>query len=161
MNFSTHSRSRSRSSNAAVLLQPVLHNFCALAPVNHLHRITYRRNCQKSPKSNAALLLPLFVPVSPLLRYSYKKMGGYPPPRFHASLAPCFSASRSAKSFRFSTCRLRARNSFRISTYEKRAGGGGNTGFSLCPIPMKSALSTFNHQLSAVPKLFCAEAGVC
>jgi hypothetical protein len=37
---------------------------------------TYSRNFQNTRKSNAALLLTLFVPVSPLLRYSYKKMGG-------------------------------------------------------------------------------------
>jgi hypothetical protein len=35
---------------------------------------------QDTRKSNAALLLPLFVPLSPLLRYSYKKMGGVPHP---------------------------------------------------------------------------------
>jgi hypothetical protein len=35
---------------------------------------------QETRNSNAALLLPLFVPVTPLLRYSYKKMGGVPHP---------------------------------------------------------------------------------
>jgi hypothetical protein len=83
----------------------MLHNFSALAPINHLDRITYARNCQESRKrafcvlsgakdlsyaisrnSNAALLLPHLFPVSapfasrsaprdPLLRYSYKKIG--------------------------------------------------------------------------------------
>jgi hypothetical protein len=44
------------------------------SPLDHatLHRDTR--------KSNAALLLTLFVPVTPLLRYSYKKMGGVPHP---------------------------------------------------------------------------------
>jgi hypothetical protein len=37
-----------------------------------LHRSTH--------KSNAALLLTLFVPVSLMLRYSYKKIGGVPHP---------------------------------------------------------------------------------
>jgi hypothetical protein len=124
MNFPPHSRSKPRkrafcvlsgakdlsykfsgNSNVALLLQPMLHNFSALAPINHLDRITYARNCQESRKrafcvlsgakdlsyaisrnSNAALLLPHLFPVSapfasrsaprdPLLRYSYKKMG--------------------------------------------------------------------------------------
>jgi hypothetical protein len=35
-----------------------------------LHPDAFGRD--KTCKSNAALLLPLFVPVSPLLRYSYK-----------------------------------------------------------------------------------------
>jgi hypothetical protein len=45
-----------------------------LSPLDHvsMHRTT--------PNSNAALLLPLFVPVTPLLRYSYKKIGGVPHP---------------------------------------------------------------------------------
>jgi hypothetical protein len=68
-------RSKSRKSFVALLLQPTLHNFGALASVNHLDGITYRRNGQKSRKSNAALLLPHVFAVSPLLRYSYKKMG--------------------------------------------------------------------------------------
>jgi hypothetical protein len=40
---------------------------------DHVTSHRYNRN------SNAALLLTLFVLVSPLLRYSYKKMGGIPP----------------------------------------------------------------------------------
>src|SRR5580658_9007307 len=42
--------------------------------INHLSQLFP----QKSRKSNAALLLPHLFPVSPLLRYSYKKMGGAP-----------------------------------------------------------------------------------
>jgi hypothetical protein len=45
-------------------------------PTNHLVSPFAR----ETRKSNAALLLTLFVPVSPLLRYSYKKMGGTPLP---------------------------------------------------------------------------------
>jgi hypothetical protein len=86
MNFSPHSRSKSRKSFVALLLQPTVHNFGALAPINRLDGITHRRNSQKTRKSFIALLLPLFVPVSPLLRYSYKKMGGVPPVR--TNLAP-------------------------------------------------------------------------
>ena len=78
MNFSPHPRSKSTNSFVALLLQPTLHYFVALAPINHLDGITYRRNCQKTRKSNAALLLPHVFAVSPLLHYSYKKMGGGP-----------------------------------------------------------------------------------
>jgi hypothetical protein len=78
MNFSPHSRSKSRNSFIALLLQPTLHNFGALAPINPLDRITYRPNGRKSRKSNAALLLPHVFPVSPLLHCSYKKMGVSP-----------------------------------------------------------------------------------
>ena len=42
--------------------------------------LDYATSHQDTRKSNAALLLPLFVPVSPLSRYSYKKMGGVPHP---------------------------------------------------------------------------------
>jgi hypothetical protein len=80
MNFSPHSRSQTRKSNVALLLRRSLHNFGALTLASHLDGMTCRRNCQKTRKSNAALLLPLFVPVSPLLHYSYKKMGGAPLP---------------------------------------------------------------------------------
>src|ERR1700692_4027600 len=78
MDFSPHSRSKPRKSNVALLLQPTLHNFGAPAPINHLDGITYRQNGRKSRKSNAALLLPHLFAVSPLLHYSYKKMGGTP-----------------------------------------------------------------------------------
>jgi hypothetical protein len=52
----------------------------------------------ESRNSNAALLLPLFVPVTPLLRYSYKKIGGGTPsspalPEGFAALG-IFEASR-------------------------------------------------------------------
>src|SRR5580658_7224780 len=105
MNFSSHSRSKTHNPFIALLLQPVLHNFGALAPVDRSYRITYRPDCQKTRKSNAALLLPHLFPVSPLLRYSYKKMGGggYPyilaplPPYIHPSLRP---NSPLCKSFR-------------------------------------------------------------
>jgi hypothetical protein len=60
----------------ALLLQTPLHNFIAAAPITQLDRMAYRQECPKSRKSNAALLLPAIFPVSPLLRYSYKKMGG-------------------------------------------------------------------------------------
>jgi hypothetical protein len=76
MDFSPHSRSKTRNSFIALLLPAKLHNSGALASVNHLDGTTYRPDRQKTRKSNAALLLPLFVPVSPLLRYSYEKMGG-------------------------------------------------------------------------------------
>jgi hypothetical protein len=68
----------SRKSNVALLLQPTLHNFSALASVNHLDGVTYSPNRQKSRKSFVALLLPHVLALSPLLRYSYKKMGGTP-----------------------------------------------------------------------------------
>src|SRR5580658_1404083 len=77
MNFSPHSRSKTRKSFVALLLQPMLHNFSALAPVNHLDGITYQPNCRETRESNAALLLPHLFPVSPLLHYSYKKIGGW------------------------------------------------------------------------------------
>jgi len=80
MTYSLCSRSKSRNSFVALLLQPTLRNFGALAPVNHLGGITYRSNYEKSRKSFIALLLPHLFPVSPLLRYSYKKMGGVPHP---------------------------------------------------------------------------------
>ncbi len=66
----------------ALLLRGALHNFSAAAPVTPLNGIAYRRIRQNTRKSNAALLLPHLVAVSPLLRYSYKKMGGggYPTP---------------------------------------------------------------------------------
>ncbi len=70
------SRFRSCNPNVALLLQPTLRNFGALAPVNHLDRNSYPQSRQKSPKSFAALLLPHLFPVTPLLHYSYKKMGG-------------------------------------------------------------------------------------
>ncbi len=51
--------------------------------INHLTCLF----AQKTRKSNAALLLPHVLSVSPLLRYSYKKMGGTP-------LVPIFGQSR-------------------------------------------------------------------
>jgi hypothetical protein len=68
-------REFSRKSNVALLLRRSLHNFSALAPVNHSDGITCGEFQPKSRKSNAALLLPHVFAVSPLLRYSYKKMG--------------------------------------------------------------------------------------
>ncbi len=68
-----------RNSFRRTLLQPLLHNFCALAPVNHSDGITYRQLFTKSRKSFRRLLLSLFVPVSPLGAHSYEKMGGTPP----------------------------------------------------------------------------------
>jgi hypothetical protein len=47
--------------------------FCVLSGAEDL-------SYENSRNSNAALLLTLFVAVSPLLRYSYKKMGGTPHP---------------------------------------------------------------------------------
>ncbi len=66
----------SRNSFRRTLLQRLLHNFSAIAPVNLLDGITYRPNSRKTCKSFRRLLLPLFVPVSPLGAHSYKKMGG-------------------------------------------------------------------------------------
>src|SRR5271169_5836028 len=60
------------------LLPPLLHNFRALAPANLLDGMTYRQFCAQSRKSFTALLLAHVSAVSPLLRYSYKKMGGTP-----------------------------------------------------------------------------------
>jgi hypothetical protein len=68
------------------LLRRTLHRFSAVASVNHLAGITYPQIRENSRKSNAAILLPHFLPVSPLLHYSYKKMGGAP-------LSPCLPAS--------------------------------------------------------------------
>src|SRR5271169_227882 len=73
------SSSRSRNSFIALLLRTQLHKVGALAPVNCLDGITYRRIPSKTRKSFIALLLPLLFPISPLLHYSYKKMGGYAP----------------------------------------------------------------------------------
>ena len=73
-------RELSRKSNVALLLRRSLHNFSALALVNQVNGGAYRQIQQKTRKSNAALLLPHVSPVSPLLRYSYKKMGGTPLP---------------------------------------------------------------------------------
>ena len=70
----------SRNSNAAILLRSVLHKFSAAAPATSLDGTAYRRIRPKARKSNAALLLPAVSPVTPLLRYSYKKMG-VPPSR--------------------------------------------------------------------------------
>ncbi len=92
MKFSPHSRSKTRKSNAALLLRLTMHNSSAVASINPLDRITYQTNQEKTRKSFVALLLPHLFAVSPLLRYSYKKMGGggpalrnlgaggYPPP---------------------------------------------------------------------------------
>ena len=69
-----------RNSFRRTLLRTVLHNFSALAAVNHLDGISYRPNRPKSRKSFRRLLLPLFVPVTPLCAHSYEKIGGTPPP---------------------------------------------------------------------------------
>ena len=74
MKSSPLSRLRSRNSNAALLLQPALHNFSALAPANPFDGITYRQDERKTCNSFVALLLPAVVPVSPLLHHSYEKM---------------------------------------------------------------------------------------
>jgi hypothetical protein len=84
------SRSQSRKPFRRTLLQRMLHNFSALAPAYHLDGITYQPNwrkrdfcvpriCAGTCKSFVALLLPALFPVSPLLHYSYKKIGGTPP----------------------------------------------------------------------------------
>jgi hypothetical protein len=75
-----------RNSFVALLLQPTLHNFCALASVTHFDGITYRQNVRETRKSNAALLLPALFPASSLLRYSYRKIGGGGPARRSFSL---------------------------------------------------------------------------
>jgi hypothetical protein len=67
---------QSAKSFVALLLQRSLHNSGALDPATHLDRITYSQNRAKTRKSFVALLLPHVFAVSPLLRYSYKKMGG-------------------------------------------------------------------------------------
>jgi hypothetical protein len=72
---SPHPRSETCKSFRRTLLRRPLHRFSALAPVTHLDGITYRRNALKSRKSFMRLLLSLFVPLSPLCAYSYKKMG--------------------------------------------------------------------------------------
>jgi hypothetical protein len=78
MNFSPHSRFRSSKSFRRTLLRRLLHTFGAVAPVTHSNGITYRRNYPKTRKSFRRLLLPLFIPVSPLGAHSYEKMGGAP-----------------------------------------------------------------------------------
>jgi hypothetical protein len=70
----------SPNSFVALFLRRSLHNFRAPKSLNHLNGVTYGRYSEKSRKSNAALLLPHVFAVSPLLRYSYKKMGGTPLP---------------------------------------------------------------------------------
>ncbi len=59
-----------------ILLRRPLHSFRAVAPVTLLGGVTYLQNRPKTCKSFTALLLPHLFPVSPLLHYSYKKMGG-------------------------------------------------------------------------------------
>ncbi len=89
MNSSPHSPTRNaipRNSFRRTLLQPVLHNISAIAPITLSDPAAYERIRPKSRKSNPALLLPLFVPVSPLLRYSYKKIGGTPLPQENSRL---------------------------------------------------------------------------
>ncbi len=84
MNSSPHSPTRNaipRNPFRRTLLQPVLHNISAIAPVTHFDAITYQPNRRKSRKSLRRLLLPLFVPVTPLGAHSYKKMGGTPSPQ--------------------------------------------------------------------------------
>jgi hypothetical protein len=95
----------SRKSSVALLLQRSLHNFSALAPVTPFDGITYRQNSPKTRKSFIALLLPHVFAVSPLLRYSYKKMGGSPLPRwsFHSlsNLSPTRNSLNSSHLSRF------------------------------------------------------------
>ena len=76
-----------RNSFVALLLRRSLHNFSALAPVTHLDGITCSQNRTKTGKSFIALLLPHFVPVSPLLHYSYEKIGVLPLPGTSGSRA--------------------------------------------------------------------------
>jgi hypothetical protein len=78
MNYSPYSptlNAIARNPFRRTLLRTLLHNFSALMPVSHFDGITYRLNCQKPRKSFRRLLLPLFVPVTPLGAHSYKKMG--------------------------------------------------------------------------------------
>jgi hypothetical protein len=97
MSYSPISYLRSRNPFVALLLQPTLHNFGALAPITPLDRITYRPNLQKNRKSFIALLLPHLFPVSPLLHYSYKKMGvPYPSAK---STSPVLEAFPTRNSF--------------------------------------------------------------
>jgi hypothetical protein len=80
MNFSPLTRSKSYNPFRRTLLRPLLHNFSAIKPVSQLNGMIYGANCQKSSKSFRRLLLPLFVPVSPLAAHSYRKVGGTPLP---------------------------------------------------------------------------------
>ena len=64
-----------RKSFRRTLLRPVLHNFSAFAPVNLFDGVTYRPNRRKTRKPFRRLLLPLFVPVSPLGAHSYENIG--------------------------------------------------------------------------------------
>jgi hypothetical protein len=50
--------------------------FRSAASTTSINSCTYRPKFQNARKSFVALLLPHLFPVSPLLRYSYKKMGG-------------------------------------------------------------------------------------
>jgi hypothetical protein len=68
--------------------------FCVLSGAKPACRTGRDLSYENSRNSNAALLLTLFVPVSPLLRYSYKKMGGTPPSpsEFRAQAGPASSS---------------------------------------------------------------------
>ncbi len=92
-----------RNSFRRTLLRPLLHNFSALPPVNHSDGITYRQLFPKSRKSFRRLLLPLFVPVSPLGAHSYKKMGGTPLPRMKNSILHSSAPTRPCLTPLFST----------------------------------------------------------
>jgi hypothetical protein len=100
-----------------------------------------------TPKSNAALLLTLFVPVTPLLRYSYKKMGGTPLPRNGAEA--CAIPSPTSNSFGINLLLGFAGGPPNVSPLEselcRKQGGVGGTRISISSTP------TFNLRLSTDP----------
>jgi hypothetical protein len=71
-----HSQIKSRNSFRRTLLRRRLHQLSAVTPATCLDGITYRQIVENSRKSFRRLLLPLFVPVSPLGAHSYRKIGG-------------------------------------------------------------------------------------
>jgi hypothetical protein len=127
-----HSRSESRKSFRRTLLRRQLHKLCAVVPVTHLDGITYRRNVQKSRKSFRRLLLPLFVPVSPLGAHSYEKMGvpggtrstGFNLCGLGGRERPKAPLCNSFRSSRFqASCKAPLSKSFRITLLQKHRGG--------------------------------------
>jgi hypothetical protein len=79
-------RSKSCNSFRRTLLQRMLHKFSALATVTHFDGITCRQNGRNTRKSFSRLLLPLFVPITPLGAHSYENIGGTPLPHAPGSM---------------------------------------------------------------------------
>jgi hypothetical protein len=124
MKFSPRSLPKSPKSFRRTLLRRPMHKFSALPPVTRLDGITYRRNAEKSRKSFRRLLLPLFVPVSPLGAHSYKKMGVSPSALPSEALAPERSYADSLDPNTTRSCATRpCLSPLESYSYEKRSGG--------------------------------------